>query len=50
MEQICSFIDTVPYISDLQKDFYKHYISARMDIILRPVYEMMEQTGQSMSM
>lgn len=40
MEQIDSFINQVPYISELQKEFYKRYISARLDLILRPVYEM----------
>lgn len=40
MKQIGAFIDTVPYISELQKEFYKQYISARKEILLRPVYEM----------
>lgn len=39
MKQIGAFIDTVPYISELQKKFYKQYISARKEILLRPVYE-----------
>lgn len=42
MDKIRTFIDEVPYISDLQKEFYKKYISARYDIILRPTYEMTE--------
>ena len=41
---IKEFIDDVPYISDLQKKFYKEYISARLDLILRPAYEMAEAT------
>ena len=40
MEQISSFIDGVPYISDLQKKFYKKYISARYDLILQPSFEL----------
>ena len=44
MNEIKAFIDSVPYISDLQKDFYKEYILARADLILRPAYEMAEET------
>ena len=44
MNKISAFIDEVPYISDLQKEFYKRYISSRLDAILRPVYEMAEPT------
>lgn len=54
MNEIKAFIDSVPYISDLQKDFYKEYILARADLILRPAYEMAEETqnetGPIMSM
>lgn len=46
MDDISAFIDDVPYISDLQKEFYKAYISARLDLILRPPYEMAEQTDE----
>lgn len=46
MEQIGALIDQTPYISELQKEFYKRYISARLDLIIRPVYEMMEQTAE----
>ena len=38
LNKIGSFIDSVPYISDLQKEFYKRYIGARFDKILRPAY------------
>ena len=44
MNEIKAFIDSVPYISDLQKDFYKEYILARADLILRPAYEMAAET------
>ncbi len=46
MDDIRAFIDDVPYISDLQKEFYKEYISARLDLILCPAYEMAEQTDE----
>ena len=41
MNSICEFIDSVPYISDLQKEFYKNYLDARYEMILEPVYEML---------
>lgn len=40
MEKIDSFIDQVPAISDLQRAFYKRYISARFDQIIRPAFEL----------
>lgn len=40
MEQIESFIDQVHGISDLQKEFYKVYVNARNDLIIRPTLEM----------
>ena len=43
MEQIGAFIDEVPYLTDLQRQFYKSYIAARLDLILRPAYEMLDQ-------
>lgn len=39
MSAINAFIDTVPYISDLQKDFYKVYLNARYEIMICPAYE-----------
>ena len=38
ISEICCFIDSVPYISDTQNEFYKKYITARYDLILAPVY------------
>lgn len=38
IELINSFIDNTPYISDVQKNFYKTYINARYEKILLPVY------------
>ena len=39
MARIQDFIGDVPYISDLQKDFYYRYITARFNMIVRPAYE-----------
>lgn len=38
-EKINNFIDDTPYISDLQKSFYKSYIKARYNVLLLPIYE-----------
>lgn len=40
MEKLVHFIDQVEGITKLQKKFYKHYISARFDLIIRPAYKM----------
>lgn len=39
LEKISAFIDEVPYISDLQKEFYKEYIGARFQLILKPAFD-----------
>lgn len=39
MEKIEQLINETPYITDLQKDFYKAYINARYEKILLPAYE-----------
>ena len=39
IDDIVRFIDDVPYISDLQKRFYKTYITARYDRMIVPAYE-----------
>lgn len=49
MEQIEDFIDQVPGISDLQKEFYKRYIGARYDLIIRPALELVEAEEQKES-
>ena len=41
LNTINTFIDGVDGISDLQKEFYKKYIQARFDLILRPVYDLL---------
>lgn len=38
MEKINHLIEATPYISDLQKAFYKRYINARISLILAPAY------------
>lgn len=40
LEQISNFIDGVPYIAELQKAFYKKYVSARFELILQPAFEL----------
>lgn len=40
MGKISAFIDEVPYLSELQGKFYKHYIRARYDLILRPALDL----------
>lgn len=49
MEQIESFIDQVSGITDLQKEFYKTYVNARYDLIIRPALEMVTAEGQEES-
>ena len=39
IDEICDFIYSVPYISDLQKEFYQRYIKARYEKIILPVFE-----------
>lgn len=40
MEQIETFIDHIPHISELQRLFYKRYISARYELLLQPALEL----------
>lgn len=47
MGKIRGFIDDVPYISIMQKEFYKTYISARYVKVILPAYEQVfEQLSQ----
>ncbi len=39
LDQITKFINAVPGISDLQKQFYRRYVNARYDLIIRPALE-----------
>ena len=49
LEQIWKFVDEVPYITDLQKKFYKNYIGARFEQILKPAYDMVMSGKQKLS-
>ncbi len=51
MEKIHHFIECTPYISDLQKAFYKKYIGARASLLLAPVHEMILalESGQTLT-
>lgn len=46
MERIKAFIEGVPYITDLQKKFYKRYISARYELILQSAFELVAKRDQ----
>ena len=41
LTSIYEFIENVPYINDLQKTFYKEYVKARYNLIIRPAYDRM---------
>lgn len=49
LEQIKGFIDEVPYITELQKTFYKRYITARFEQILKPAYDIVMSKKQKLS-
>ena len=49
MEKIEQLINETPYITDLQKNFYKAYINARYEKILLPAYEQVSSQGFSQS-
>ena len=51
LKELGVFIDNVEYISDLQKKFYKEYISARYDKILVFAYDnvLLQSEGISMN-
>lgn len=49
MEKIEQLINETPYITDLQKDFYKAYTNARYEKILLPAYEQVSSQGFSQS-
>lgn len=48
-EQIEDFIEEVPYISDLQREFYKRYITARYEQILKPAWNLALSVCQEVS-
>lgn len=42
MDRVGQLIDETPFITDMQKDFYKHILSARYSEILKASYEKLE--------
>ncbi len=46
MQQIEKFIDDIPYISELQREFYQKYVGARFKQILQPACEMIMEEKQ----
>ena len=40
LEKIDAFIDGIMSITDLQKEFYKSYIKARYELIIKPAYKL----------
>lgn len=49
MAQIEGFIDQVHGISDLQKEFYRTYVNARYDLIIRPAMKRITAEEQAKS-
>lgn len=47
IDEINAFIDTVPYISDLQREFYTKYIMERYEKIMLPAYENIQEISQN---
>lgn len=52
IEHIAAFIDEIPCLSELQKDFYVEYLNARYQKIIVPAFEqiMIEDEGMSLTM
>ncbi len=46
LQRISDFIETVPYLTDLQREFYRAYITARYEKILKPAFEMVQSSEQ----
>ncbi len=40
IDEINALIDAVPYLSELQRKFYRHYIKARYDLLLVPAFDL----------
>ncbi len=40
LDKINAVVESIPCITDLQKEFYRVYIKARYNLILKPVFEM----------
>ena len=46
MEKISIFISEIPYLSELQRRFYKNYIKARYNLILAPAFDLVVNLEQ----
>ena len=44
--KIVGFIDSIPYLTDLQKEFYSRYTTARYEKIIEPAYENVMRLNQ----
>lgn len=40
MNEICGFIDSIPCITELHKEFYKKYICSRYELIICPAFDL----------
>ena len=49
LDAICEFIDKTPYVTELQKEFYKTYLTARFNLIIEPAYEQAQDQQQGFS-
>lgn len=52
MNEICGFIDSIPCITELHKEFYKKYICSRYELIICPAFDLItaeERSGQTMT-
>lgn len=47
--EIEKFIDKDPYITEVQKNFYKKYITSRYELIIKPIFEQMQKNAQALS-
>ncbi len=45
LEKVANFIESVPSITDKQRQFYKRYITARYELILCPAFEAIKERG-----
>ena len=47
MDEINFFVDEVPYLTKLQREFYKAYLKARYELILQPAYNRIQRMQES---
>lgn len=50
MKAICEFIDETPYLTDLQKEFYKRYLDERENKLILPSMEQVQAQMQNQGM